>query len=158
MNSKEKPEKRFSAGGVIFRKENDEIEVLILEHRDNNKRKNKQSFVFPKGTIEENEDKRETAKREIEEESGLKSIRFICPISKEAYWYKDKYKNNVLVRKEVEYYLYEFFGKEEPKPQAEEGFVGAYWMTLKEAREKLTYQNGKKVLEIAEIFINRTRT
>lgn len=155
MTKEKKFEKRFSAGGVIFRKNKKETEVLVLIHEDKAKKKNKKSFVFPKGTIEENEDKQETAKREIKEECGLETIRFICPLSKEVYWYKDKFKNNVLVRKEVDYYLYEFFGKEEPVPQKEEGFIEALWLEIGKAKEKLTYENGKEILAIAEIFIAR---
>jgi ADP-ribose pyrophosphatase YjhB (NUDIX family) len=59
--------KIYSAGGVLTKKENNQIFVLLVEHLDG-------TFVFPKGHVEEGETFQEAAKREIREEVGLSDI------------------------------------------------------------------------------------
>lgn len=60
----------FSAGGVVWQKNsNGKIEVLLL-HRFKDAHWQFDSWHLPKGTMEKGETKKETAKREIEEETG----------------------------------------------------------------------------------------
>jgi len=56
-----------SAGGVVLNKKN---EVLVVNQRGN-------SWSLPKGHIEDGEDKIQTAKREVYEESGINQLKFI---------------------------------------------------------------------------------
>ena len=53
-----------SAGGVVLNKKN---EVLVVNQRGN-------SWSLPKGHIEDGEDKIQTAKREVYEESGINQL------------------------------------------------------------------------------------
>jgi len=55
-----------SAGGVVL---NEKGEVALVEQWGN-------SWSFPKGTREEGEDLRDTARREIAEETGLTELQF----------------------------------------------------------------------------------
>jgi len=54
------------AGGVVFRSHEDKIEYLLVEAKDD-----PDQWVLPKGHIEEREDYRETAVREVREETGI---------------------------------------------------------------------------------------
>ena len=54
------------AGGVVFRRQGDAIEYLLVEASDDPNR-----LVLPKGHVEEGEQDRETAVREIYEETGV---------------------------------------------------------------------------------------
>ena len=59
--------KELSAGGIITKKENDQLLVLLVEHKD-------KTYVFPKGHVETGETLKQAAKREIQEEVGLTDI------------------------------------------------------------------------------------
>ena len=72
----------ITSGAVVYRKNNGEIEYLLLESQ------NKGHFWgFPKGHVEGNETLEETAKREIKEETQLvpdavrngNRVRSFCP-------------------------------------------------------------------------------
>lgn len=54
------------AGGVVFRLRGDEIQYLLVEAKND-----PDQWVLPKGHVEELEDYRETAIREVREETGV---------------------------------------------------------------------------------------
>lgn len=56
----------ISAGVVVYKKENDQIQYLVL-------RNVKGHWDFPKGKIEEGEDEKTAALRELQEEAGIKA-------------------------------------------------------------------------------------
>ena len=57
-----------SAGGIIYRKREGKIEVLLLEWKNS---KEVPIYVIPKGKFQESETAKDTALREISEETGL---------------------------------------------------------------------------------------
>jgi 8-oxo-dGTP pyrophosphatase MutT (NUDIX family) len=59
---------KLSAGVVVARKESGEWKYLFLRAYKN--------WDFPKGVVEEGEDPLETARREVEEEAGIKDLNF----------------------------------------------------------------------------------
>ncbi|MDR3049188.1 MAG: NUDIX domain-containing protein [Elusimicrobiota bacterium] len=63
--------KEFSCGAIVYKKEGGKILFLIVHSKRNNE------WGFPKGHIEKGESEKETAKREIFEETGIKEIEFI---------------------------------------------------------------------------------
>jgi ADP-ribose pyrophosphatase YjhB (NUDIX family) len=54
------------AGGVVFRRRGDQVEYLLLEAKNDPTK-----WVLPKGHVEEGEHLRETAVREVHEETGI---------------------------------------------------------------------------------------
>ena len=56
--------KEKSCGAIVFKKENDKIEFLLVYQNNGH-------YSFPKGHMEENETELETALREIKEETNL---------------------------------------------------------------------------------------
>jgi len=142
-----------SAGAVVFhRQPNGKIEYLLLEHRAGH-------WAFPKGLIERNESPEETAKREIEEETGITKISLI-PGFKETqkYFFKVKYdyqlergwKKGESVFKIVTFFLVE---AKNQKVKISEEHIGYKWLLYKEALEQLTFKNAKEILRKANEFL-----
>lgn len=144
---KEKLTRKFSAGGVVFKRENGEIKILLLKRDDP-----KERWLLPKGEIEGGVKK--TALREINEEAGLKNLFLKEKIGEEKYFYKESWAENKLIFKIVTYFLVEAKGKEKPKPQKEEGFVEAKWFNPREAQETITFKNSKDIIQKAMGLLN----
>ena len=129
-----------SAGGVIFRRSGKEVEILLLKDK-------KGEWSFPNGLIEENEEKIKTAEREIGEEVGLHDLTFVDEIDSIRYFYRFQ---GALVRKKVDFYLFEYKGNKTPVPQKEEGISEVVWFTPEEAQKNIGYaKTNKPVLERA---------
>jgi ADP-ribose pyrophosphatase YjhB (NUDIX family) len=69
-----------SSGGIVYRKTDSTIEILLLERKNS---KNEIDYVLPKGHMEADETAKQTALREINEETGLEIadleiIQFLC--------------------------------------------------------------------------------
>ena len=128
----------ISAGGVIYKKENDEYLFLICKHSGYHK------WAFPKGRIEPGEDLEQTALREVSEETGIKAnIISKLPIP-EKYVYAI---NGQRVFKTVHYYIMEFISGNIEDHDWEMEDVA--WVTYEEAMEKLAFAGAKKTLESA---------
>lgn len=129
-----------SAGGVIVgKKKNQYFMLLLKDHKD--------KWTFPKGLIEDGEDKIECAAREVEEEVSLSNLTFIKELFSVKYRYKWK---NELVFKTVHYYLFEGNVMDKLYPQKEEGISDVKWFTFKKAFEIIGYRKTNlKVLEEA---------
>jgi len=73
-----------SAGAVIFFKNEEKIEYLLLHYQAGH-------WDFPKGHIEKGEDLITTVRREVKEETGIEDIDFISGFSEDiSYWFKKK--------------------------------------------------------------------
>lgn len=126
-----------SCGGVvIFRGK-----ILVLYKNYKNKY---EGWVLPKGTVEPGEEYRETALREVKEETGVSAL-----IIK--YIGKSKYSFHIpqdTVEKEVHWYLM-MSDSYASKPQREEYFVDSGYYKFHEAYHLLKFSNEKQILEKA---------
>lgn len=126
-----------SCGGVvIFRGK-----ILLLYKKIKNKY---EGWVLPKGTLEENEEYKDTALREVREEAGVKAsiVRYIG---------KSEYTFSVpedTVEKEVHWYLM-MADSYYSKPQREEFFEDSGYYKYHEAIHLLKFTNEKQILEKA---------
>ena len=126
-----------SCGGVvIFRGK-----ILLLYKNYKNKY---EGWVLPKGTVEEGEEFKDTALREVLEESGARAsiIKYVG---------KSEYTFNVpddTVEKEVHWYLM-MADSYYSKPQREEYFVDSGFYKYHEAYHLLKFANEKQILEKA---------
>ncbi len=136
-----------SAGAVIFRKEGDKNFYLLL-HYPSSAKAPKEYWDFPKGHIEKEENLEETAKREVEEETGLKDLKLIEGFKKWVkYFFKFKGKN---IFKIVTFFLAETKIKE-VKVSFEH--LGYEWLSYEEAFKKLTFKNAKEILQKANQYL-----
>lgn len=128
-----------SCGVIIFRKEKDKIEYLII------RQKNDSHWGFPKGHVEDRETENETAKREVKEETGL-TVNIL-----DNFRVTDKYfvKGNTM--KEVVFFL----GKvQDPKVTIQPEEISDYkWVDEGSAKELLTYESSKKIMFKADLYI-----
>ncbi|MCZ2466320.1 bis(5'-nucleosyl)-tetraphosphatase [Limosilactobacillus vaginalis] len=125
----------ITSGAVVYRKNNGEIEYLLLESQ------NKGHFWgFPKGHVEGNETLEETAKREIKEETQL-----VLPIDTSFHVYTE-YDLPSGNRKQMTLYTADLTQSEDIHLQAEE-IKNCGWFNYADARERLTYDNLKQLLD-----------
>ena len=126
-----------SCGGVVICRG----KILLL---DKNYRNKYEGWVLPKGTVENGEEYKQTAAREVKEEAGVDAsiIKYVG---------KSQYTFNVpedVVQKEVHWYL--MMGDSYySKPQREEFFVDSGYYKYHEAYHLLKFNNEKQILEKA---------
>ncbi|QHW30450.1 NUDIX domain-containing protein [Paenibacillus rhizovicinus] len=129
--------KEISAGGVVFRRVNGELQIQLIQDRYG-------KISLPKGKMEPGETVEQTALREIVEETGIQGA-IVSPIDQIKYRYSHESKG--LVDKEVHYYLVEAVGG---KLQAQvEEIRGVEWFEPVEAwrRQKQSgYNNNDRIL------------
>lgn len=126
-----------SCGGVvIFRGK-----ILILFKNFKNKY---EGWVLPKGTVEEGEDFKDTAIREVQEETGAEAS-IIKYIDKTQYTFGIP---DDVIHKNVHWYLM-IADSYYSKPQKEEYFEDSGFYKYHEAYHLLKFPNEKQVLEKA---------
>ena len=130
-------ENAVSCGGVvIFRGK-----ILLLYKNYRNKY---EGWVLPKGTVEAGEEFKETALREVKEETGVDA-------SIVKYVGKSQYNFTVpedMVHKEVHWYLMTA-DNYHSKPQREEFFVDSGYYKFHEIYHLLRFANEKQIVEKA---------
>lgn len=137
-----------SAGAVIFKEERGKIYYLLLHYPGASHRSKKDYWDFPKGHLEKGESEKEAAKREIEEETGLKEIEFIDGFQETIkYFFKWKKKN---VLKFVTFFLAKTKTK---KVQISPEHIGYEFLPYEKAKERLTFENAKEILKKAHYFL-----
>ncbi len=109
-------------------------------------RSGKLEWCLPKGHLEAGESAVEAARREIEEEAGVRGdpIQALCTID---YWFSSPRSR---IHKTVHHFLFEYESgtitvENDPDKEAEE----AAWMPLHSALTKLAYPNERRVVQVA---------
>lgn len=126
----------FSAGGIVFKKEKGEILFLLSKHSQN------KSWGFPKGLIgdsDKDESKKETAIREVKEETGVEAS-IVKLLGTTVYWYQW---DGERVKKNVTYYLMECLSYDFDKRDQEMEEVG--WYGTENVEERLSFDVDKKL-------------
>ena len=126
-----------SCGGIVIYK----WKILLLYKNQNGRY---MGWVLPKGTVEEGETYRQTALREVKEESGANAsiIKYVGT---------SHYSFNIpedIVEKEAHWYLM-MADSYYSKPQKEEYFVDSGYYKFHEAYHLLRFPNEKQILEDA---------
>ena len=126
-----------TAGGVIFRRgAKKEIEILLIQDAKNR-------WTIPKGHIEEGESAKDTAEREIREETGLQQMKVLNWLGKINFRYR---RGSSLVLMTTEIFLVKGLGDTD-KLQAEDWMNGIKWFPAAEALNKIEYDDiGKLIL------------
>ena len=130
-----------TAGGIVFRPtaDNKDIEILLIQDSKNR-------WTIPKGHIEPGETAKQTALREIGEESGLKEVEAISWLGKIHFKYRRAEK---LVLMTTQVYLVQSLDKNE-RPTKEKWMNGIRWFTFGEALDAMEYADIEKLILIAK--------
>lgn len=130
------PEK--SCGAVVFREENGVRLYLLLRYSEGH-------WDLPKGHTEKGETEEQTARREIEEETGITQLELV-PSFRRAIAYAFK-RNGADVPKEVAFFLAKTVQKGVKLSSEHLDFA---WLPFSQAERKATYRNAKNLLREAE--------
>ena len=99
---------------------------------------------FVKGNVESNESEKDTAIRELKEETGIADAKFIEGFrEKVEYFYR---RQGATIHKEVVFFLIETHTE---RIELSYEHVGYAWVTYQHAMERLTFKNAKDVLQKA---------
>lgn len=130
--------------GVIVFLMGEQNKFLLLERKET-----KDDWTFAKGHIEEGETPKETAIRELKEETGIKEIEILdLPLIHEEY---EIFKNGEKRFKMNDYFI--GFVKQN-KVKIEEKEIQSYkWVSYKEAIDSFEYERRKRVLIEAQRYI-----
>lgn len=136
-----------SSGAIIYRKEKDKIYYLLLRYQSQAK-KAIDYWGFPKGHIEGKETEKDTAIREVREETGIKDLKF-----GKGYKYFINYKfrkDGKIVFKTVTFFVAETKTKD-VKVSFEH--IGYQWIKYGQAIKELNFENDIAMLKKAHRFI-----
>ena len=129
-----------SCGAIVYRKLGPEVEFIAVKSKANG------HWGFPKGQMEKDENEKETAKREVFEETGLNislldgfrtKIEYILPesISKEVIFFIGRISEKSVNIQQEE--IHEF-----------------KWLNYNNMLKLLTFENSKELLIEAKSFLN----
>ncbi|MFH0711082.1 MAG: NUDIX domain-containing protein [Candidatus Aenigmatarchaeota archaeon] len=133
--------KEKSAGAIIFKKD-DKIRYLFLK-----KKYKTEYWDLPKGNIEKGENEEETVKREIEEETGLKDLKFVKGFKEKINYFYKKEKDTVF--KEVVFFLAESKSEEVKISPEHDSYE---WVVYEEAINRVK-DNTRKVFEKVHVVL-----
>ena len=130
-----------TAGGIVFRMTPDQKDIEILLIQDSKNR-----WTIPKGHIEPGETAKQTAVREIGEESGLKHVDVLSWLGKIHFKYRRLEK---LVLMTTQVYLVQSLDKNE-HPTKEKWMNGIRWFSFADALDAIEYADIEKLMLIAK--------
>ncbi len=136
---------QISSGGVIFRKPDNGVEVVLVAMIG------RRSWCLPKGLINRNETPQAAALREVREETGLTG-EIIDRIGQISYWYSLQ-DDKVKIHKTVHFFLMKYLkgSTEDHDHEVDE----ARWFPIDEALDTLSYKSEKQIMQKAKGLIDK---
>jgi len=139
---------------VAYSRKNKKLEYILLKRKLHWK-----GWEFPKGKIEEGEKDKETALRELKEETGLKIFKKTLKDSKirGRYLYSKALKDRPNYKGQS-FHLFSVEVKKSNKIKFDEKeHNGFLWLDFEKAVKKLTWPNQKRCLKFVEIFLKKVK-
>ena len=128
-----------SAGGVVVKGKGEELRLAVVQSQYG-------TWIFPKGLIEEGEEPEEAARREVEEETGLRGLRLRGPLGGTEQEFEREGRR---FRTRGHWFLYEVGPRAVMRVDPEEEILDCGWFTAKQALSLLTHRNHRRLLRQA---------
>ena len=125
-----------SCGVLVLRQQEDELYVVLLRHRFGG------HWSFPKGHVEAGESERQTALREVREETGLTGIKLM-----DGFRESVEYSPKPGVKKQVVYFLGE--ATTDRVVKQEEEISRIIWTDIRRAWRIVAFENDKNLIWMA---------
>lgn len=136
-----------TAGGVVFRRnKKGEVEILLTQDA-------KDRWTIAKGHIEPGETPRQTAEREIQEETGLKEMKVLNHLGKTQFRYR---RQNSLVLMTMHIFLVKALGNTDDLTK-EEWMNGIGWFPFAKALDMVEYEGIEKLMLLASKQIRQQK-
>ena len=140
---------QVSAGGVVFRRGGERIEVMIVTVGSENR------WQLPKGHVEKGEKPETAAVREAREEAGVDS-EVVEHIETIEYWYAGlDGGERVRFHKRVHFYLLRFVSGDTGNHDWEVN--EARWVPIDDARSQLAFESERRVMDTAYSVLQGSR-
>lgn len=129
----------ITSGGIVFRHhpKSGQLEILLIQDAKNR-------WTIPKGHVESDEEPRDTAEREIREETGLQNMKVLDWLGKVNFRYR---RSQTLVLMTMHIYLVEALG-DTHKIKPEDWMNDIRWLGAKDAINKVEYEDIGKLMLI----------
>ena len=132
--------REISAGVILFRR-TPEPQYLLLHYGSGH-------WDFPKGHIEAGEEARETARRELQEETGISQVRILDGYRQTLrYFFRQQ---GIGIFKAVIYFLAE---TAQPDVTLSNEHIGFDWLPCDAALARLTFKNSQELLTKAHEYV-----
>ena len=136
---------QVSAGGVVFRRDGERIDVVIVAVGGQNR------WQLPKGLVEKDETPEIAAVREAREEGGIDS-EVVEHIETVEYWYAGlDGGERVRFHKRVHFFLLRYLSGDTSNHDWE--VSEARWVPIDDAKNQLAFDNERRVVERARELI-----
>ena len=127
-----------TSGGIVFRRhaKTGEVQILLMQDAKNR-------WTIPKGHVEPDEEPKQTAEREIREETGLQEMKVFNWLGKVNFRYR---RGNTLVLMTMHIYLVQGLGDTDTL-NPEDWLNDIRWLPVAAAIDKIAYDDiGKLIL------------
>jgi len=129
-----------TSGGIIFRRsktpgKEGQVEILLISDAKNR-------WTIPKGHVEPGEEPKQTAEREIQEETGLQEMKVYNWLGKVHFRYR---RGQTLVLMTMHIYLVQGLG-DTNKLNPEDWLTDIRWIPAQEAVDKIAYDDIGKLM------------
>jgi 8-oxo-dGTP pyrophosphatase MutT (NUDIX family) len=142
---KAKIKREYSAGGIVYKKEDGKIGWLIVQPSAEDQPWRQGRWQLPKGWIDEGETGQKAAIREVKEEGGVEA-EVIEKIDRINIFFYDENKQKVV--KNIVFFLMKYQKGSEKDHDSETKEV--VWLPYQKAHQRLTFKSEKKILEKAK--------
>ncbi len=126
-----------TSGGIVFRRheKSNDLEILLIQDAKNR-------WTIPKGHVEEGEGPKDTAEREIREETGLQEMKVMNWLGKVNFRYR---RNHTLVLMTMHIYLVQGLGNTN-RLHPEDWLNDIQWLPATKAVDSIAYEDIGKLM------------
>ena len=140
--------REFTAGGVVWRKVDDQYQILMIQDRMGR-------WTIPKGHVEEGESLEQTALREVAEETGLTELSIGEKLDKIHFFYR---KEGKLIFMTTYVFLMQALGdNDKVVPEDSEGIADVKWFDADEAVRLVEYRDTERLFSLGLSILRGTR-